>query len=325
MVQLQGLLERRSIDLSEAAESLFGEGSEATLIHLLDTGSRIKSPNSEGPIVPSRYHFLLRALEGAFICQSPDHPSDRPRLRLNRHKTCPDCSEGGVNSQMFESGVCAKCGAAYLVGLRQDWGGSTFLESARPFTNKLTYLLLEEEVSTDDEDEEATVHDDLIAANVDKRMLCAACGSLTEGSEPSCDCGARHQVRVTVAHPSKPGEPLRRCLACSGRSTAPIVLRFLTGQDAPVSVIATALYQSIPPSSESGKMIKIGEGRKLLSFSDSRQDAAFFAPYLDRTYSRAIERRLIWQVVKRLHESSPRFEDLSHPNPKRCRISTRSR
>ena len=313
VVQLQGLLERRSIDLSEAAESLFGEGSEATLIHLLAACSRIKSPNSEGPIVPSRYHFLLRALEGAFICQSPDHPSDRPRLRLNRHKTCPDCSEGGVNSQMFESGVCAKCGAAYLVGLRQDWGGSTFLESARPFTNKLTYLLLEEEVSIDDEDEEATVHDDLIAANVDKRMLCAACGSLTEGPEPSCDCGARHQVRVTVAHPSKSGEPLRRCLACSGRSNAPIVLRFLTGQDAPVSVIATALYQSIPPSSESGKMIKIGEGRKLLSFSDSRQDAAFFAPYLDRTYSRAIERRLIWQVVKRLHVSSPRFEDLITP------------
>ena len=313
VVQLQASLERRSIDLSEAANSLFGKGPEAALLHLLDACSRVKSPNSEGPVIPSRYHFFLRALEGAFICRSPDHPSDRPRLRLNRHKTCPDCSEDGVKSQMFESGVCAKCGAAYLVGLRQNRGRSTFLESARPFTNSLTYLLLEDEVSADDEDEEATVHDNLIAANVDKRVLCAACGSLTEGPQPSCDCGSRHQIRVTVAHPSKPGEPLRKCLACSGRSNAPIVLRFLTGQDAPVSVIATALYQSLPSSSESGKLIKIGEGRKLLSFSDSRQDAAFFAPYLDRTYSRAIERRLIWQVVERLHELSPRFEDLVTP------------
>ena len=313
VVQLQGLLETRSIDLTEAADNLFGEGSEAALIHLLEASSRIETPRAEGPVIPSRYHFLLRALEGAFICQSPEHPSDRPRLRLNRHRTCPDCSEGGVTSQMFESGVCAKCGAAYLVGIRRPRGRSTFLESARPFTTNLTYLLLEEEVLTDDEDEEASVQDDLIAANVDKRVLCAACGSLTEGPESSCDCGVYQEVRVTVAHPSKPGEPLRRCLACSGRSNAPIVLRFLTGQDAPVSVIATALYQSIPPSSESGKKVKIGEGRKLLSFSDSRQDAAFFAPYLDRTYSRAIERRLIWQVAQRLHELSPRFEDLVTP------------
>ena len=313
VVQLQDLLERTSIDLSRAAEDLFGAGSEATVIYLLDACSRAKSPETGGPVIPSRYHFLLRALEGAFICQSPDHPSDRPRLRLNRHKTCPDCWEERIKSQMFESGVCAKCGAAYLVGTRADRGGSTFLESARPFMTNLTYLLLEEEVSTDDEDEEAVVHNNLIAANVDKRVLCAACGSLTEGPEPSCDCGPRYGIRVTVAHPSKLGEPLRRCPACSGRSNAPIVLRFLTGQDAPVSVIATALYQSIPPSAEYNKMVKIGEGRKLLSFSDSRQDAAFFAPYLDRTYSRAIERRLIWQAVERLHESSPRFEDLITP------------
>jgi hypothetical protein len=313
VVKLQNLLERKSIDLSRAAEGLFGDGPEATVVYLLEACSRAKSPTTGGPVIPSRYHFLLRALEGAFICQSPDHPSNRPRLRLNRHKTCPDCWEGRVRSQMFESGVCAKCGAAYLVGLRQHEGKNTFLKSAKPFTTSLTYLLLEKEVSTDDEDEEAVVHNGLIVAEVDSRVLCAACGSLTEGSEPSCDCGSRHGVRVTVAHPSRPGEPLRKCLACSGRSNAPIVLRFLTGQDAPVSVIATALYQSIPASPESNAMIKIGEGRKLLSFSDSRQDAAFFAPYLDRTYSRAIERRLIWQVVKRLHKAAPRFEDLITP------------
>ena len=312
VVQLQSLLEKKSIDLSGVAEDLFGKGSEATLIHLLDVCTRAESPHTGGSVIPSRYHFLLRALEGAFICRSPDHPADRPRLRLNRHKTCPDCREERIESQMFESGVCAKCGAAYLVGIRKTRGKHTFLKSARPFTANLTYLLLEEEVSTDDEDEEAVVQNDLIG-KVDKRVLCAACGSLTEGPDPSCDCGSRHGVGVTVAHPSRPTEPLRRCPACSGRSNAPIVLRFLTGQDAPVSVIATALYQAIPASSESDKTAKIGEGRKLLSFSDSRQDAAFFAPYLDRTYSRAIERRLIWRVVERLHESSPRFEDLITP------------
>ncbi len=313
VVQLQGLLENESIDITAAAKSVFGDNSEVTLMHLLNACSRAEFATTGISVIPSRYHFLLRALEGAFLCQSPFHPTGRPRLRLNRHKYCPECIEEEVQSKMFESGVCSKCGVLYLLGMREDQGAGVYLRSARAYNANLTYLLLQEQIASDDEDEEAAVNNDLVAAAVDQRMLCTECGLLSENSQSFCDCGAGQQVRVTVAHPSKPGEPLRRCLACSGRSTAPIVLRFLTGQDAPVSVIATALYQSIPPDSKSNGLIKVGEGRKLLSFSDSRQAAAFFAPYLDRTYSRAIERRLIWEVLERLHESAPRFEDLVTP------------
>jgi len=40
-----------------------------------------------------------------------------------------------------------------------------------------------------------------------------------------------------------------------------------------------------------------GQGRKLLAFSDSRQDAAFFAPYLERTYQQVLRRRLILKTL----------------------------
>ncbi|MCY4371814.1 MAG: DEAD/DEAH box helicase [bacterium] len=313
VVNLQYLLERGSVGLSEAAEVVFGERSVAALTDLVEACSRAKAPHTDSPVIPVRYHFLVRALEGAFICKSPCHPPGRPRLRLQRHRKCPDCATKSIDSRVFESGVCTKCGATYLVGSRNEADGHVFVRSAQPFDTNLTYLLLDKQVTLDDEDEEAIVGDDLIAAKIDNRVLCTMCGSLTEGSEPSCDCDAGAQTQVTVAHPSKRGEPLRRCLACSGRTNGPIVLRFLTGQDAPVSVIATALYQSLPPSSNPETATKIGEGRKLLSFSDSRQDAAFFAPYLDRTYSRAVERRLIWAALKRLSDSRPRFEDLVIP------------
>ncbi len=79
--------------------------------------------------------------------------------------------------------------------------------------------------------------------------------------------------------------------------TGEIVFRFLTGTDAPVSVIATELYQSIPQSTDPRQAHLTGEGRKLLTFSDSRQDAAFFAPYLERTYLRSVQRRLIADAV----------------------------
>jgi hypothetical protein len=92
-----------------------------------------------------------------------------------------------------------------------------------------------------------------------------------------------------------------------------VVFRFLTGQDAPVAVLATALYQQIPPDKSDGSPHAgvSGEGRKFLSFADSRQDAAFFAPYLQRTYDRIMRRRLIVQTLRSCEPSSVlRLQDL---------------
>jgi hypothetical protein len=70
------------------------------------------------------------------------------------------------------------------------------------------------------------------------------------------------------------------------------VYRFLTGQDAPVSVIAGSLYQQIHQQ-EKRIFGYTGAGRQMLNFTDSRQNAAFFAPYLERTHIREIRRGLI--------------------------------
>ena len=60
-----------------------------------------------------------------------------------------------------------------------------------------------------------------------------------------------------------------------------------------MSVLSTALYQALPPSTDAEQADQPGEGRKLLLFSDSRQAAAFFAPYLQSSYGTIQHRRLI--------------------------------
>ena len=64
-----------------------------------------------------------------------------------------------------------------------------------------------------------------------------------------------------------------------------------------MSVLATTLYQLLPPAEDERAAALPGEGRKLLAFADSRQDAAFFAPYLERTYDRILNRRLILKAL----------------------------
>lgn len=310
--RLRRLLEHGPLDSADAAKKVFSDPSRSTeLPALLDICTN--SYDGDSPLLPTRYHFMLRALEGAFACISLSHPSGAPRLRLERHITCPDCELQRVRSQMFEFGVCNRCSAGFVIGTATAADdGALIVSQAPPEKRNLVYLLLDNQAEYDDEDEAAVVDDNEVNADIDRRLLCTACGRVTPEAEAFCACGTTNATRVvTFAKPKRSGDPLRRCPACSGRTSGEIVLRFFTGHDAPVAVVATALYQALPPEPRPpAGTLTIGEGRKLLNFSDSRQDAAFFAPYLDRTYARTVQRRLIWSALQDRTQGDLRFEDL---------------
>ena len=309
VVALQQLLDKGPVDLGQAANEIFGASATTEdLVALVDLCVTARSQSSDSPLLPARYHFFVRALEGAFYCLSRTHPPAAPRLLLARHEQCPSCSTPSV---MVELAVCRKCGAVYAVGQVTDDG---LLRPTKPTDERLDYFLLEldgaaEPADEEDEDEEAL--EGAASSRATPSRYCCGCGTISEGLVTTCSCGDV-AVNVTRATPSKDSRDLRRCLACAGRTNSSIASRFLTGADAPVAVIASALYQEIPPSSEPSLALRTGGGRKLLSFADSRQDAAFFAPYLERTYLRSVERRLIWSVLEDLQEA-PRFDDLVVP------------
>ena len=76
---------------------------------------------------------------------------------------------------------------------------------------------------------------------------------------------------------------------------------------------ATSLYQSLPPAPDPDQADQPGEGQLLL-FSDSRQAAAFFAPYLEISYETVQRRRLILEGMGRAaREESADVSDLAFP------------
>ena len=75
---------------------------------------------------------------------------------------------------------------------------------------------------------------------------------------------------------------MKRCVACNHRSArhAEPVTTVRPGDEAIAAVAAQTLLEAMPERTL-GNAPPMG-GRSLLTFSDNRQDAAFFAPFLER-------------------------------------------
>ena len=304
MARLRALLARSPRPFADLAAEVFadadGPRAEAALAALVAVGAKIRDA-AGAPVLSARYHLFARATEGAFTCLTPGGP----HVSLARHEICPDCC-GAV----FEFGCCKRCGAVHLVGsVERDSGGERFTSrAARP--DRRAWLLLDAPAETVDEDDE--ILEQAAAATAKDASLCGRCGALhavtaaAAGTAP-CGCSAAglRRVRRLAAKSSTPNG----CLACGARG-AGLVRLFESGNEAAAAVLATALYQALPPDEEFAD--RPGGGRKLLAFSDSRQAAAFFAPYLESSHALVQQRRLILDGLARAtaHDTYATVDDL---------------
>jgi hypothetical protein len=307
---LLSILSEGPLPLKELAERMQGlDGSEMNVTRLIDLAKFAEMPGDNYPLLSARYHMFLRALEGMYYCFNPEHSSTEPRLSLDPREECQSCSMQET-SAIFEIGPCVQCGATYVIGtINEVSDGSrvgvpgTFSADAAYLTPLITNASPEEE---GDEDEDTFgVAAGIDVGSADIRTLCTICGALDEFGATCSHDGARQKFIHTK--PKDADSPLRKCAICSHQSNSPVVNRVQTGQDAPAAVIASSIYQELPLVAEHAE--KTGGGRKLLCFSDSRQDAAFFAPYLERTYMRNVQRRLVLESLM-ANETVMRFEDL---------------
>jgi len=315
---LQDLLAEAPRFLGELASRLFADRDDGVerLINLVNLAVRARAGPDSLSLLPARYHVFARAVEGAFACLHAAAHEQRedgaPRLFLLRREECPHC-----HSRVFELATCQRCGAACIAGrlvsssalsttVDHERGGQVHLRqlSGQPEDpyGERAYFILADRLPGLDEDEVVAAEEDIdavIEEECEPYTLCLRCGAIAPGRDtaPGCDCKSS-VPRNTLRRVDLQGKPeLRRCVACGSRSRVGVVYRFLTGQDAPVSVVATSLYQALPPSMDPETKDLPGQGRKLLIFSDSRQDAAFFAPYLERTYTQVLRRRLILKTL----------------------------
>ena len=263
-------------------------------------------------LLDARYHMFIRALEGAYVVLGANKelsitPRDKAYI-------------GGKEFKSYKIAVCQYCGHVYLEAKIED----SYLVQKKEYENKGIndfYMLVDrvdnqnfvDEESIDDEDEENIFN------------LCGRCGKIENSNIVNgsmCDCGQEHIVKVVELVPKN--KVLNKCAACGLINTQGTVLRgFYLGQEAAASVIGSSLYEEIPAQSvEVSEAIHeidddfFGENRslsvkevltnrvekQLLVFSDSRQEAAYFASYFDFTYNNILRRRLFIEALKEIGE-----------------------
>jgi ATP-dependent helicase YprA (DUF1998 family) len=301
------------------AERLFQSGDGlSTLSSLVDLAAGARRDARALPLLPARYHVFMRALEGAFVTFDAERKGETV-LQLERAK---HIDVGGVRQQAFELSACRRCGHPFVAGqlraegqgvyFRQSDGAHDEAEHALP-AERVLFRWDEGSIGEQDEDEEAAHRVENTAAFEHvPHQLCLICGCTSAHADPrglSCGCEPNRSVslvRVKVRAGRKEGAS-RRCPACcylpgkDYEAVGPLTL----GQDAPVAVLATSLFQAQPGASDPAQAALAGGGRKLIVFSDSRQDAAFFAPYVQRTYDALLQRRALMVSFERQNRALP--------------------
>lgn len=300
LVELREKLANHSRSLDVLGKEIFPHldaktGMEA--VHrLVLLGSSI-TDTSGVPAFSARYHMFVRAAEGAYL---GFHADGTPEVSLDR-KIFID----GTTRPMFELGTCKRCGSIHFSAIEQDGRLVPPDDSQKRMLDKATngkgteagwvlYRSTESSLELDEDDSEVLPENN---TEPERHHCCMGCGRLMSIHANHCGtAGCEGGPVITVQVLSKRETKQLTCFAC-GTKQQNLIRRLITTVNAGPAVLATSLYQLLPPADDD-QNFNVGGGRKLLTFSDSRQSAAYAAPYLETTYSRLLERRAIFEALK---------------------------
>ncbi len=330
-----------SLDAQEEAKA------EQALAHLVQLGTLARLNPEDLPLLPVRLHLLFRSIEGLHACINSDCPSavtdeqfkDRPRrygkLFLSSKAECDACQ-----APVLELSSCRKCGQGYALAFqghqKELLPVLRALEAAE--NSDRIYVLSSGALDsvTDDEGEEVTEDSEnsenaligsfLIKGNHTDGWLSGASNSIPEASSQAENAYRLHW-HIPPKAKNLQGGYLTKCPACSaGRSQMSAIGRFASYTDAPLEVMLDSLFELLP---ETGEANGTFSQRKILTFSDGRQDASFFASDFQRTHTETLYRQLVWQAFEDVQDNGSasvtevqeelirRFLNVSIPHPDR--------
>lgn len=295
----------------EGTDALSATGIDGLSSHTLTQMVEVLAgaQRSEGvPVLNSRYHSFLRGPEGLFINLYEN------RLDSKKSLGVPYKNDAQKVVPVYEIAACRHCGEAFILGNEEscEKTGLPWINPNRP-------------VQAVDEDERDNPHQyyrilgaaERIDADEALYWLCPICGST------SCDPnGADHRFehedveRIALGKGGS-NEDESRCTHC-GYKRKGAVQPMRVSPEAVGSLVCYDLTRHVPPFAGVEKARAGGglfdafmeqdeapKAGSVICFSDKRQDAAYFAPAMERTYTDVTVRQILFEAVKDLGASRP--------------------
>ena len=310
------------------------------LYRLVELCALARPDEDKASLLPARYHMFMRSPQGISLCLNPNcggrqSPSGAhwSKVFSVRRETCDSCG-----CRVFPISVCRECGQVFLKTIYMEgryYGDLPAKENELIPEHETRYFVwrtFEENraLGIDDEEERDEGLDEPRKAKFDITdvQLCVRCGAGVSGGQCPCAADADSQpahitLRLLREDKGKKGkakfEPytsIKECPRCrsQARGDTETATAVTVGGSVPLSILTYELYRHAPESPEEEICEKPGNGRKVLSFTDSRQGAARFASYLESTVTLQNYQHIVPHVVRefsKLRGVAPSFSLLA--------------
>ncbi len=280
--QIASILEGGAVPLEQLARETFpnaGDAAVLALTGLISVGVlAVSADRAVFPLLPARYHLISRAPDRTAITFHAGAPDNLGEVVIG-------AEHGSDERPAYELYVCRNCGEAYV----EAWDDGARLAQTPGGVRHLLRLMPGARTLEEGDDEEEAENPSTLV-HIDPAS-----------GEPMPEEDARAVVLEDVPLDEDPDDGkryMRRCIACNHRSArhAEPVTTVRPGDEAIAAVAAQTLLEAMPERAL-GNSPPMG-GRNLLTFSDNRQDAAFFAPFFERTSRDQAVRSAILRAVE---------------------------
>lgn len=270
--ELKGLLEDRSRKVEELME-LMNMDNESIISFI----RVISLAEKQGyKLFDSKYHMFVKSIDGLFATLT-----DTPHVFIHKCTSFKN-PDTGQEEKVFEISTCFNCGHPYLVGsiTQGEFVQNNYSEDVE---RDDVYMV----IRSDQFDEDTYDEDELL----EMYRLCPICGKVSNDLSGDMDCEHELSVYLYLVEKGSPGDKKSKMCTCKNcgqmENRRGMLRQMYLGYDSSTAVISSSLY---------GKM-EYNADHRFLSFSDNRQNAAYFASYLDRTHRNLILHAAMYQTI----------------------------
>ena len=267
-------LDEIPLTVSEISERV--NVSEVDLINIITSISATRKYRNQ--VFNAKYHLFVKGLDGAYVTLKGSE-----KLFIKPQKKYTD--DEGKEFQVYKISTCYNCNAIYLIGGNEGgrFSQPSYVSPDSTMKTRAYMLMDSESIDKDDDDDDSET--------VSKYYtLCSSCGRMTPGTVSDCRCGVEFSnILLAVGEKENGNVKVCTCPSCGNKDSRRGLLRSLyLGNDAATAVIGSGLYADLLESRD----------HRILAFSDNRQAAAFFAPYMHDTYEGILMKRVIYEAMK---------------------------